>query len=721
MPSRLSISQQGLIGICLLLLFECFFVGLLVSFLGTAKGYLHGETHAQEVVSRLNNVANISQNIGIAMIRGSSPPELLQFVESPTDYHRFKGELDKEVRGLKELTKNEPESLKDLEALDLAMQKTCQYYDLRQSNSRLSPISFKTFTTTMFALSADCTRLSKRLIKRYRTIEQSKPIETERSLANVAALLIAGTVINILGALTVAGWLSRRLTGRLTILSDNTRFFAAGEPLHRRLLDNDEIGKIDSLFHEMTATLIQARRNEKALIANASDVICQLDQQGMFISVSPSVKAQWDYEPDQLVGAHFSKVIRSKYVDQTTKEIEKLMSAESIGNFETAVQTAKGQSIDTLWSVHWSPSAESLFCFVHNITERKNMDAVLNAQEEQVRTAIENIPVGLIMIDNSGFVKSVNRTTEKMSTRKRQDLNGRPILSLMEPSDSRQEDLLKTFTSADSTQAIRCLLKRPDGTSLPVEVSCAHFPAAGLSDLLLVVDDISERVRLETIKEDFVTLLGRNLRDPLNAMRKRVSELIDPKSEDKKKQERLLRVTTNADRLLKLIDELLSIQKLGAGRLVGTLVPAKLPDIMKEAVDAVSDHAEQQGISLTMETVDSTVLADSDRLVQVIVNLLGNAIKFSPRNSEVRLTVEERPDQVEVSITDSGRGVPENMRTAIFEQYVQTSTQDGQRGKGTGLGLSICKSIVEAHKGSIGVEGAEGQGSRFWFTLPKIS
>jgi len=236
-----------------------------------------------------------------------------------------------------------------------------------------------------------------------------------------------------------------------------------------------------------------------------------------------------------------------------------------------------------------------------------------------------------------------------------------------------------------------------------------------------VLDDVSERVKLETIKEDFVNLLGRNLRDPLNALSKRVSELIDAKSEDRKKQERLRRVASNTERLLKLIDELLNIQKLGAGRLVGALAPANMQTIMKEAVDAVSDHAEQQGISLVWEPADNMVLADSDRLVQVIVNLLGNAIKFSSRESEVRLTVEERPNQIEVSITDSGRGVPENMRTAIFEQYVQTSIADGQRGKGTGLGLSICKSIVEAHNGSIGVDSNEGEGSRFWFTLPRIS
>lgn len=718
MKSHLSISQQGLIGICLLLLFEFLFVGLLVSSLGTVKGYLLGETHAQEVVSRLNNVANISQNIGVAMIRSASPPELLQFVETSTDYHRFKAELDNEIRGLKELTKNEPGALKDLEALDQAMQKTCKYYDSAQADSRKTPLSFRTFTTTMFALSEDCTQRSKRLIKRYRLIEQSKPAETERSLANVAALLIAGSVFNIFGALSVAAWLIKRITGRLTILTDNIGLFAAGEPLNRRLLDNDEIGRIDSLFHEMTATLTQARRNEIALIANASDVICQLDQQGLFTSLSPSVKAQWGYDPEQLLGSHFSTVISSEYVEQATREITGLMSRESRGNFETHVESAKCEPIDTIWSGYWSPSQESLFCFVHNITERKNMEAVLNSQEEQLRTAIENIPVGLIIIDTAGFVKTVNRTMEKMSTRKREDLISRSILSLTEPSDS-QQDLLQTFISSENSHPIRCLLKRPGLTQMPVDVTWAHFPAAG--QILLVLDDISERVKLETIKEDFVNLLGRNLRDPLNITSKRISELIDPTSADQKKQERLTRVTTNIERLLKLIDELLSIQKLGAGRLVGVLAPTEAQSIIKEAVNAVSDYAEQQGISVAWETSNCVVLADSDRLVQVIVNLLGNAIKFSPRQSQIKLSVEERPEQIEISIIDHGRGVPENMRTTIFEQYVQTSIQDGQRGKGTGLGLSICKSIVEAHNGTIGVDSNEGQGSRFWFTIPRNS
>ncbi|MDZ4838090.1 MAG: PAS domain-containing sensor histidine kinase [Candidatus Melainabacteria bacterium] len=719
MFSRLSISKQGLIGICLLLTCEFIFVVLLVMCLWTVKGFLLGETHAQEVVSRLNNVANISQKIGIAMIRSASPPELLQFVETSTDYHSFKGDLDKEIRELKNLIKNEPEAVKALEEMDAAMQKTCAYYDSQQSQFRRSPEAFKAFTTTMFALSADCTRLSKRLIKHYKSIEQSKPIETERSLTNVYTLLIAGSIFNLVGALCIGGFLAKRITGRLSILSDNIALFADGEALNKRLLDNDEIGKIDRLFHEMTETLTQARRNERALIANASDVICQLDHQGIFTSVSPSVKAQWGYEPERVLGSHFSTVIKPRHLEKTTQEIERLMTAESTGNFETHVETADGQSIDTIWSVHWSPSTESLFCFVHNITQRKNMEAVLSAQEEQLRTAIENIPLGIVMIDNRGFVKSVNATTEKMSHRKRQDLASRPILSLMEPTDLREEDLLKTLISSDSSQTIRCLLKRPDG-NLAIEVTCAHFPATGLSDLLLVLDDISERVTLESIKEDFVNLLGRNLRDPLNTTRKRVTELIDTDSADKKKQERLVRVSTNIERLLKLIDELLSIQKLGAGRLVGSLTPAPVHNILKEAVDAVADHAEQQGISLVWEKADCTVLADADRLVQVIINLLGNAIKFSPRQSEVKLSVDESEDQIEISITDSGRGVPEEMRKAIFEQYVQTSVADGQRGKGTGLGLSICKSIVEAHNGSIGVESDGGHGSRFWFTVPKI-
>jgi PAS domain S-box-containing protein len=720
MSRRLTISKQGSIGICLLLAVEFLFIGTLATLLFKTKTLLDHEQHDRDIAARLNNVANISQKVGIAMIRSASPPELLQFVESSTDYHGFMGELDRELTKLKDLLNNDPTALKKLDELEKAAYATTQFYDSQQAEFRTSPAKFEYFNSNMFRLSANVTRLSQELIKRYRNTEQTKPSDTARALSDAQMLLIAAAIVNLFGAVFVALVLVKRITGRLNILTENIDRFAQGEPLHQRIPDVDEIGTIDSLFHEMTEAIGLARRNETAIIANASEVICQIDQEGMFTSLSPSVMTQWGYEPEQLIGTHFSTVLRSKDIDYVTGEFKLLMLSGERSSFETYVQTSADQYINTMWSAYWSASAESLFCFIHNITERKNMEALLAAQEEQVRTATENIPVGLITINREGLIRSVNATTEKLAGRTRQDLNARPMLTLLDSDERSGDELLRTFDASQSTQPTRCLLKRPDGRNLPVDVTSAHFASDAKGDLLLVLDDVSERVKLESMKEDFVNILGRNLREPLNATSIRVATLLKSSQENTKKHDRLSRVVTNIERLLRLIDELLSIQKLGAGKLVGTLQPVKVEEVLKGAVEAISDHAEQQGITLECGESGGSILGDSERLIQVIVNLMGNAIKFSPKQSVVILSVHETGDQITFNVIDQGRGVPESMRKSIFEQYVQTSTADGQRGKGTGLGLSICKSIVEAHGGSIGVDSEEGKGSRFWFTIPRL-
>lgn len=698
---------------------EFLFIGTLASLLLKTKTLLDQEQHDRDVAVRLNKVANISQKVGIAMIRSASPPELLQFVESSVDYHGFMGQLDREISKLKELVRNDSESLKKLDELETAAHATCQYYDSQQATFRNSTETFERFNKDMYRLSANVTRLSQELIKRYRNTEQTKPSDTARALSDAQALLIAAAIVNLLGAVLVAMILLKRITGRLTILTENVERFANQQPLHERLRDTDEIGMIDSLFHEMTAALESARRNETALIENASEVICQLDAEGLFISLSPSAKTQWGYEPEQLLGTHFSSVLSNSDVDKCSAAVKRLMESGERDSFETFVKTSAGEYIHTTWSGYWSAAAQSLFCFVHNMTERKNMEALLAAQEEQVRIATENIPVGLVMMNKDGFIQSVNATTEKLAGRSRQDLHARPVLSVLECEQRSSADIASLFESSDKTT--RGLLKQPDGKTLPVDIIASEFATDASDERLLVIDDVSERVRLETMKEDFVNILGRNLREPLHATSIRISTLLKSTDPASKKHDRLARVCKNIDRLLRLIDELLSIQKLGAGKLVGRFETVSVDAILKGAVQAITDHAEQQGIAIECDDADGTIYGDSERLVQVIVNLTGNAIKFSPRGSTITLRVDEGKEQVEFSIIDRGRGIPSDMLDSIFEQYVQTSAADGRRGKGTGLGLSICKSIVEAHGGAIGVESKEGEGSRFWFTIPRSS
>ncbi|MGH9550050.1 MAG: sensor histidine kinase, partial [Terriglobales bacterium] len=132
----------------------------------------------------------------------------------------------------------------------------------------------------------------------------------------------------------------------------------------------------------------------------------------------------------------------------------------------------------------------------------------------------------------------------------------------------------------------------------------------------------------------------------------------------------------------------------------------------------VHAFADQNGIKLEFQPTNSQVFADGDRLVQVLVNLISNACKFSPKGQTVTVSVEEIPNWVEIKVTDRGRGIPAKYKGLLFQRFQQVEASDARKKGGTGLGLAICKGIIEAHNGTIGVESEEGKGSVFWFRIP---
>jgi signal transduction histidine kinase len=172
-------------------------------------------------------------------------------------------------------------------------------------------------------------------------------------------------------------------------------------------------------------------------------------------------------------------------------------------------------------------------------------------------------------------------------------------------------------------------------------------------------------------------------------------------------------------RLIELINDLLDVEKLESGQMSMDRKPVQLFYAVSSAVEAVGEIAAQKEVEIDYEKNDITILADQNRIIQVLVNLMSNAVKFSPAGQTVNVEMVARETEIEVAIVDRGRGVPEKYREAIFERFSQVQAADGARGKGTGLGLPICKLIIEAHGGKIGCRSEEGKGSTFWFTLPQ--
>jgi signal transduction histidine kinase len=167
-----------------------------------------------------------------------------------------------------------------------------------------------------------------------------------------------------------------------------------------------------------------------------------------------------------------------------------------------------------------------------------------------------------------------------------------------------------------------------------------------------------------------------------------------------------------------MIRDLLDVERARSGKLLIFPEEISLATLIERSLDAVRIQAEGMSINLVSDVVETSLTVDGDRLSQVLINLLTNAIKFSPARSSIHITSRVLNNWIELRVTDQGRGIAPAHQKQIFDRFQQVKASDlGYKG-GTGLGLAICKAIVEQHGGSIGVDSTEGQGSSFWFRVP---
>lgn len=230
-------------------------------------------------------------------------------------------------------------------------------------------------------------------------------------------------------------------------------------------------------------------------------------------------------------------------------------------------------------------------------------------------------------------------------------------------------------------------------------------------------------VELETFKRQLISIVSHELRTPLMSISSTLDLLESGALGDlsNKGQSRLSFAQEETNRLIRLITDLLDIEKMEAGKFVLDITEIKVVDSINNSLTAVAQLAEARHITLESQPDNSIqmIWADRDRLSQVFINLLSNAIKYSPENGTIRIT-SEKPgaDKIKFSVTDQGRGIPAEMKEKIFDRFVQVEKADATERGGTGLGLAISKAIVEQHGGTIGVDSKAGEGSTFWFVLP---
>jgi signal transduction histidine kinase len=263
---------------------------------------------------------------------------------------------------------------------------------------------------------------------------------------------------------------------------------------------------------------------------------------------------------------------------------------------------------------------------------------------------------------------------------------------------------------------------RVNGKSYPVEFSLMPMVEEGEPiGSVLSFRDISQRYALDHMKDEFISTVSHELRTPLTSIRGALGLLsAGLLGEVSEKATSLLRIAVaNSDRLVRLINDILDLERMTSGRAPLAFRRISLDELVRQAIEAMQPMADSEEVFLASDPNSVYVEADSDRLLQVLTNLLSNAIKFSPPRSTVRVITVRASDGVTVSVIDEGRGVPADKLESIFDRFQQVDASDSRQKGGTGLGLAICRTIVHQHGGRIWAEQNGGRGTIFRFYLPE--
>jgi signal transduction histidine kinase len=294
-------------------------------------------------------------------------------------------------------------------------------------------------------------------------------------------------------------------------------------------------------------------------------------------------------------------------------------------------------------------------------------------------------------------------------------------LSAMAEKSADPDGFRRASEDVTNTGETRSEVELLDGRTFDYYSAPIHDAAEGVLGRLLQFRDISAFKEIDRLKDEFVAAVSHELRTPLTSVRGGLDLMASGvMGEIPHEAMSLVKIAqSNCRRLVRLINDVLDIEKIEAGRMDYRLEPIGLEAFLQESIESMRPYGVERGIEFSLEgrAPGAWIHADRDRLSQVMENLLSNAAKFSPVGGTVRVSAERLGSKLRVSVADRGPGIAPELHFRVFEKFAQIATTGASRAEGTGLGLNIARAIVERHGGSIGVESTPGQGSRFYFDL----
>lgn len=476
---------------------------------------------------------------------------------------------------------------------------------------------------------------------------------------------------------------------------------------------------------ELEEALKKLRRSEEKfsnLFHYSNDAIFIYDLEGHILDINQKVLAQFGYTREDILSRQIRELNPPDALATVNDAFEKIIHDGYI-KFEIDFVRRNGERFPTevsasLFEISAQPVIQGI---VRDITERKQAELRLSS-------VLDTVGEGIITIDTSSTIIMVNREVQHIFGYEQQELIGQPLPLLMPKKEGEAHQLgMKRYLQSQIAQILGQRVEvegqRKDGSIFPLEICVKETKIGERLLFTAAVRDITERHQLNQMRDNFVSTVSHELRTPLASIMGFIETILGERPGPLTRiQRRFLQNSYNSsERLLKLIEELLTVSLIQQG----TLRLHKQPFCPSESIQTIKEMllplANNKGIELLIEDswlVGEQFTGDHHRLEQVMTNLIGNAIKFTPEHGRVCVHSYKEDNFWHFSVQDTGIGIPASDIPHLFQRFYRAGNAIEAQIQGSGIGLYVCKAIIEEHHGQIGLESEPSFGTRAWFSLP---
>jgi PAS domain S-box-containing protein len=479
------------------------------------------------------------------------------------------------------------------------------------------------------------------------------------------------------------------------------------------------------------------------------DVIWTMNLDGGFTYISPSMERLVGYSPEEFIQLPMEQRFTSEsftVVQHSLAEANANVAAGKAIDFRSREIEHRHKDGSTVWAEVTAIAIYDqdgrfleIFGITRDISERKGAEAAMLAAKEQVehlravaaegeqrlRTVLETVGEVIFQMDEGGALTFLNPAWNRVSGMEIEQCLGRPLTDFLSPEDESlvREALRSVLDTGQQSQRFEASLPTVD--SLPRWVTMRLWPShlrPSSGGVTGTMSDITEIKQAERMKRELTATVSHELRTPLTSIAGAIGLLNGGAAGPLPEAARNLVAIAdkNAQRLRVLIDDLLDMEKLLAGKLPFAFEDLELRPLLEQALNEHQPFADSHGVRLTLaDHIDhARVHTDPGRFQQVLSNLLSNAVKFSPEGGEVLVTATAVAQAIHVEVRDRGPGIDPEFHPQVFQKFAQADASDTRRRGGTGLGLAITRELVEQMHGRIGFDSTPGDGATFWFELP---